>query len=174
MSEYRCRAAGCSRVFDSEPGRNSHEGLKHSAGDIERDDKPSESKLRELYHSQGLTGQEIAERYGVVKDTIYDWMDRYDIERRDRKQHLIEKPPRLFTDDSGYERFIVQESEHQKSFRHHQLLLIAEGENPHQVFGGWDTHHINGLKWDNRPKNLELLSKSEHSYQHNRNGVGKT
>lgn len=40
----------------------------------------------------------------------------------------------------------------------HQLLAIADGVDPHTVFAepGWGVAHVNGLRWDNRPDNLEM------------------
>ena len=40
-----------------------------------------EVTLRSLYHDEGLSGIEIADRFGVAAQTIYDWMDKHGIER---------------------------------------------------------------------------------------------
>lgn len=37
--------------------------------------------LREKYHTEGLTGDEIADLAGCARTTIYDWMQRHDIPR---------------------------------------------------------------------------------------------
>ena len=52
--------------------------------------------------------------------------------------------------------------------RVHQLLAISEGESPEKVFskGEYVVHHKNGVPWDNRPENIELLTNSEHSSLH--------
>lgn len=38
--------------------------------------------LHELYHDKGLSSPEIAEKAGVTKTTVLDWMQRLDIDRR--------------------------------------------------------------------------------------------
>lgn len=45
-------------------------------------DKPAEDTLNELYHEEGLTAEEIANQYGVVEQTVFNWMGDYDIESR--------------------------------------------------------------------------------------------
>jgi hypothetical protein len=50
----------------------------------------------------------------------------------------------------------------------HQLLAIAMGEDPHDVFSNseYQVHHKNNVPWDNRPSNIELLTAGEHYDKH--------
>jgi transposase-like protein len=48
----------------------------------------NENWLREQYLEERLSMSDIAERCGVVKSTIRDWMDKFDIERRDSGETL--------------------------------------------------------------------------------------
>jgi hypothetical protein len=46
----------------------------------------------------------------------------------------------------------------------HRLLAIAEyGTDP---VAGNHVHHKNGIKWDNRPTNIEPVNHSEHARKH--------
>jgi len=40
--------------------------------------------LKEKYHHENLSGSEMADLCGTTKQTIYDWMRRHDIDRRDK------------------------------------------------------------------------------------------
>lgn len=55
-----------------------------------------------------------------------------------------------------------------KTITVHQLLAIADGADPYKVFssGEWHVHHDNEIPWDNRPKNLGLLTRTEHLTHH--------
>lgn len=47
----------------------------------------------------------------------------------------------------------------------HRLIAIKHwGE---EAVRGMDVHHINGLKYDNRIENLELVKRGAHARQHN-------
>lgn len=50
----------------------------------------------------------------------------------------------------------------------HQLVAIADGADPHKLFGGsYVVHHKNEIPWDNRPSNLEVFeSQADHIKEH--------
>lgn len=45
--------------------------------------------------------------------------------------------------------------------------VLAEIKMGRALLDNEDVHHVNGDKTDNRPENLEVLSKSEHAKKHN-------
>lgn len=82
--------------------------------------------------------------------------------------HDYEPADPLFrVDDQGYERIIQYFKCEKHSFRHHQLLSIADGACPYEIFSeGYHTHHKNRIPWDNRIDNLEVISPEEHAKEH--------
>lgn len=63
-------------------------------------------------------------------------------------------------DGGGYERWCVRntaDGDVSAAVWHHQLLAIAEGASPRDVFDtGNYVRHENGIPWDNRPDNIEF------------------
>jgi transposase-like protein len=52
------------------------------AVDADRHPRDDPDRLRKLYHEEGLSLAEIAERFGVVPKTVHRWMIRHDIDTR--------------------------------------------------------------------------------------------
>lgn len=52
--------------------------------------------------------------------------------------------------------------------------IKSVGAAPYKVFseGDYNVHHKNGIRWDNRPSNIGLVTRSEHSKVHNRERFG--
>lgn len=69
---------------------------------------------------------------------------------------LVKMPEHHRADSKGYvlEHIVVWEKAHHKS-----------------VPDGYVVHHINGIKTDNRPENLQLMSVSEHIIYHNQHRI---
>jgi len=140
--------------------------------------------LNTKYWEQGYDTQEIAEMCDVVKETIRRWLHKHDLGTRDRSEwtkHQWEKDPEraekqaevmsekrrsihasFFTRRRGYSYAGCGVSDDQVAM--HRLLAVAEYGLDEVI--GKDVHHKNGVPWDNRPENIELLTRSEHQTLH--------
>lgn len=125
-------------------------------------------EMRSLYCEKKHTVTEIAERFNCSRSCVIGWLRRHNIERRGRIEEatraIRKKPPKIRTDQSGYEvveSTIGGETDH---LRVHRLIYAAEyGVN---AVDGKIIHHRNGIPWDNRPGNLEAMSAENHGRHH--------
>jgi hypothetical protein len=85
-----------------------------------------------------------------------------------RKQPSKDRPatPALYrTEWGGYERWLAyNRTEGQDSCYVHRLVAVAEWGI--EAVRDKDIHHKNGVPWDNRPENLEPLTRKEHREVH--------
>jgi uncharacterized protein YjcR len=118
-------------------------------------------RLEQDYYEKGLKLTEMASKYGCSKANVIRWMDRFGIDRIDPN----DKPPVMRHDSKGYEVFNHTKPDGQMSkLYHHRLLAVAK--YGFDEVCGKDIHHKNEIPWDNRPENLEPLTRSEHSRLH--------
>ena len=128
----------------------------------------NEDVLYEMYVEKSMGAPKIANELETRTDTIYRWLEKHGIETRDKKHPETGGiSPRSASGDDisgGYVRFRDSDS----SVFIHQLLAVAAGEDPHKVFseGEHHIHHKNDIPWDNRPENIELVSRKSHVAHH--------
>ena len=120
--------------------------------------------LRGLYVDQGMTTYEVADELGTTPSTVRYWMDKFDIPRREKWHHARSAPAYYCTDSNGYECWQVQSRGDRHQVRVHRLAAVA-------WFGldaldGLEVHHKNGVKWDTREDNIELMSGEDHARLH--------
>lgn len=131
-------------------------------GDPANDPWDDPELLRELYHDEGLSLQEIGEQLGYDRTTIHRWMEHLGIERRGRgggpkRTHFAS----FHTRKDGYEYWNSRSG----SVLVHRLLAVSE-YGFEKVSDGV-IHHKTHIPWDNRPDNLEVLpSHREHTKLH--------
>jgi predicted DNA-binding protein YlxM (UPF0122 family) len=128
----------------------------------------TEQDLRTLYEKERLTIEEIADQHDCSRTYIRNRMKEWDIERNRkgrRKRHAS-----IQTSEEGYEIIMASDGRGRSpdTARVHQLVAIANGASPKDVFSGgsYHCHHKNRIPWDNRPGNVELLTESEHHEEH--------
>jgi len=131
----------------------------------------NEETLRRLYWQAGLSMPQIAKKYGVSDSSIQRAMHRHGIKTRNRGSKQAHVYYRTRKAD-GYEAWETTERDGKHTIYVHQLVAIANGADPNKVFNNknWHIHHKNGLEWDNRPDNLELLTVKEHRQIHAERG----
>lgn len=126
-----------------------------------------EEKIRRLYCDEKLTMQEIADRFDVGIDAIHRSIEDFGIESRShneggRKSSGWVERVTYYTKSDGYE--VAQDGYAKKSIKLHRLVAVAEfgiEAVTHNL-----VHHKNGITWDNRPENLEVMSRPEHCKHH--------
>lgn len=127
-------------------------------------DKPwhDEDTLRELYKEKRLSKHDIADRFGVGVRTITIWMKKHNIESRGQYEEIRKRPASHYW-RNGYE--LSSSGFDDNDVYIHRLIAVAE----HGVdkVKNMHVHHKNEIKWDNRPKNLQLMTPSEHMSHHN-------
>jgi transposase len=133
---------------------------KHK-GDNEVADWKDKDKLKRLYLEQRLSTREIAKRFDCSPTTVSTYLQRYDIPRR-------HKGPTFVTTVDGYETVRHRCGGEYQIYRIHRLVALAQGKIDVAEFHDPETHihHKNKIPWDNRPNNLQALSKSEHHKLH--------
>lgn len=162
MSEqYKCDV--CGEAFDNVKSKAAHMGHGH--------DEPwmDEGVLREEYVENGRSSYDLAEEWGCDSKTVRNWLDRHGIERRHAGNYHRKAKVYYDTSKQGYGRWQLHAGEDRGSMVVvHRLAAVA-------WFGldavsGNQVHHKNGVKWDNREENLELMTASEHAKMHYENG----
>jgi len=161
MSEsYPCREDHCSLEFDVYQARNAHEAAH-------KDEKPykKENVLRELYWDEGMSAQEIAEKFDTNRSAIYFNMEKYDIPRREKAEALEydEYDVQFFISNGGHT-YVKEDFKKTRNVAMHRLLAVAK--YGFDAVKDMHVHHKNGMPSDNRLSNIELLTAAEHAKRH--------
>ncbi|MFC7323299.1 HNH endonuclease [Halorubrum rutilum] len=95
-------------------------------------------------------------------------MENYGIDRRPRGSYQVKPYAKFQTLQNGYEYWHDGEAGGTTKdwVLVHRLLAVAEFGFD-SVQSDIDVHHKNGVRWDNRPENIGLMSHSKHASYHN-------
>ncbi len=125
--------------------------------------KPYHDKetLERLYLRKGMSTYEIADHFEVTQPTIHKWIQKHEIPTRKSNRDIHGN----FTMSTrGYMMFQTKVGDKNKMVKIHRLLAVAA--HGFDSVKGKDVHHKNGVKWDNRPSNLQVVDPKEHSRMH--------
>lgn len=138
---------------------------------IEKIKRPAAQELKDQVERlalEGLNGVQISEQIGRTASRVYQLAQQFGIEITDNfhrgeiRTHngyrMILRPEHSEADSKGYvrEHRIVMEEKLGRPLRKNELV-----------------HHINGDKLDNRPENLEVMTKAEHVSLHHAGKDGR-
>lgn len=122
--------------------------------------------LNKLYWEERLSCMAIAQRLNVTQGCIEYRMRKFGIQRRSASVAAnlsFEEGRRIYKgrwiDEDGRVRIPVKRGSHYYKYEH---ILVWEQVHGKSVPRGWDVHHLNGIKNDNRPENLVALPKKRH------------
>ncbi|WP_226043428.1 HNH endonuclease signature motif containing protein [Natrinema sp. DC36] len=155
----------CGREFGSNRGLGVHKANGHN------EPWHDEETLRQLYIEEGLSSYEIADDLGCTPPLIREWLGHFGIERRSVSESLRGKRSRTanfkhpIRDAERYPCWIASNGKFdQDKVYVHRLLAVAEYGFEEVV--SKEIHHRNGVQWDNRPENLEVLTPADHRRLH--------
>lgn len=174
MSEHECPT--CGREFDSQRALSVHRTRSHDSPWRDRE------TLERLYNEEGLTQQEIADKFNVGRNAIWQAMSTHGIET-DWSGDPTGPVSHTFFNPSdrgvGYEYEWVRTRIDDKiaTMGVHRLVAYADGKlDGDEIFDtGVVVHHESRHGLDNRPDNLEVMTNAEHMSHHMQlRQVGKT
>lgn len=91
--------------------------------------------LRELYIDEKLTLSEIADQLGTSEGVIQRRLDDFGIERPNHAEYMRQGSVFLRFDSNGYLRAESAINGKKDTVYVHQFVAIADGANPHEIFG---------------------------------------
>lgn len=131
----------------------------------------TKEKLHNMYWVENKTQKEIASGLGVNLKTIYNYLVKFEIKRgRTGEKNCGERHWNWnggYVDSKGYR--IVHDRNHPNSDKkgrilEHRLVMSNKLGRPLRKYE--HVHHINGIRTDNRPENLELVTLGTHHSGH--------
>lgn len=162
-----CRICG-KNGFKSRKGMAVHIGQVHP-----NEHWIEERELRRLYHEDGMSMYDLADRYDTSKAAIQTAFRAYDINARKSYRADNYPPTHEFvsiSDSIGHEYEIVRTKVGGKHERVliHRLIAIAVGELDTADLCNFDivVHHKSEHGLDNRPDNLAVMDRGEHQRMH--------
>ncbi len=136
-------------------------------------DYQDEQRLRELYHGEGLSMQEVGERLGCTAPTVQNWLERHGIEKRapahERDWSGNDSPrwvpyARYEMSTNGYMHWRSR-ADDRATVSVHRLACVA-WYGWDAVAGNTECHHENDVPWDNRQANLTPMEQAAHRSLH--------
>lgn len=141
---------------------------KHDLGTRPRGGIPEDTPwrdgdtLRQLYQEEKLSLSEVADRLGCTAETVRTWLKRNGIEVRSIRRAQLGDMPVYWHE--GYPTVGHDYDGKFYSVRIHRLVAVAE--YGFDAVAGNIVHHRNGVRFDNRPSNLEPMSNKDHLEYH--------
>lgn len=136
------------------------------------DDKPyQDAELMErLYVDEELSTTEVAAVLDCSTGAVIDWLGRLGIGTRSRSEgvSISKGGPKdwYFYSNKVYGHETIKPNRDTAVLIHR---LLAVSEFGFEAVKNMSVHHINGIPWDNRPDNIELVSRSDHRRRHQGN-----
>lgn len=120
--------------------------------------------VNHLYHDKSMSGPEIADALGCSVGPIYARIDKTRSFGEANKIWQLKLPASFKTSENGYERASSKLDGEKDSVAVHRLVAVSE--YGFDALDGMVVHHKNGIPWDNRPENLEVMPQSLHVREH--------
>jgi len=127
----------------------------------------SKEKLQREYVEQGQSARQIANGEDYSRNHVQQSLEYHDIEIRSRQQAIWKHHGEVCSYRTHRRGHVVVGSGDDSVYVH-QLIAIANGADPHDIFSGGSVqcHHKTHIPWDNRPDAIEVLDESNHHKRH--------